>query len=493
MGSEDRKALVVGAGFGGMASASLLAKDGYDVTLVEKNGQPGGRARVYRDRGFVYDMGPSWYLMPEVFEDFFKVFDKKPSDFYDLKRLDPHYRVFFEGGRDITISADLEKNIALFERTSPGSGKGLKEYLDSAEYQYKIAMEQFIYKEYKSVLDFMNRRVVFEGTKLHIFENLDRYVKRFVKDPDLAKILQYTIVFLGGTPKNSPAMYALMAHVDFNLGVWYPMGGMGMLSRGFYDLAVSQGVEFRFDEPVKRIIVKNGRAAGVKTHKGDLMGDLVVVNADYPHSEMQLLEKKQRTYDERYWKKKAIAPSCILFYLGLDKRLKGPTHHNLFLSSSWDEHFRTIFDKPGWPENPSYYVSCPSKTDPSVAPEGCENLFFLVPVAPGLEDTDEVRNRYFDTILAHFEDLIGEDIRGSIISKRIYSHRDFASDYNAYKGTALGFAHTLRQTAVFRPAHASKKVKGLYYTGHYNHPGIGVPMVIISSQILGDTIKEDMS
>ncbi|MDG6224719.1 MAG: phytoene desaturase family protein [Candidatus Thermoplasmatota archaeon] len=485
-----KEVVVIGAGFGGMAAAGLLARKGFDVTVLEKNSQPGGRGQVWKKDGFLYDMGPSWYLMPEVFERFFSHFGRKPEELYTLQRLDPHYRVFFGSGKKMDVLSDLKDNYKLFESMEKGGSDGLKRYLESASYQYKVAMEQFIYKEYRTIFDFMNRKLVFEGTKLHIFESLDRYAKRFIKDKDLRKILEYNIVFLGGTPNDSPALYALMSHVDFNLGVWYPMGGFGELARAFMNVAKDAGVKFVFDAPAERILVENGKASGVRAKGRNYRADSVVVNADYAWAEMNLLDENSRTYNERYWKKKAIAPSCLLMYIGLDKRMEGLNHHNLFLSSNWDEHFDTIFKRPRWPDDPSYYVCCPSKTDPSVAPEGCENLFFLVPVAPGLADDEQIRDKYYDKILTHLEKLTGERIREHVIVKRIFAHSDFTSEYNAYKGTALGLAHTLMQTAVFRPSHYSKKVKGLYYTGHYTHPGIGVPMVVISSEILAEEIAK---
>ncbi len=480
--------IVIGAGFGGMSSAALLAKKGYDVTLVEKNSQPGGRAIVWEEKGFVYDMGPSWYLMPEVFERFFAEFGKKVTDYYKLKRLDPNYRVFFQGKDRVDISADLERNKKLFDSMEEGGGKKLEEYLRSASYQYDIAMGQFIYKDYRSMFDFLNKKLIFEGTKLHIFESLDGYAKRFISNPDLRKVLEYTIVFLGGTPYDSPAMYALMSHVDFNLGVFYPMGGMGELAKGFHRLCLEQGVHFRFDEEVRKIDVEDGRVKGVTTDKGHIPAKKVVSCSDYPHTETELLEKQDRSYPEKYWSKRAIAPSAILMYLGFDKRIENLLHHNLYLSGDWDQHFETIFKRPSWPDNPSYYICCPSKTDPTVAPKDGENIFILVPVAAGLKDTDVIRERYFEWVMSHLEHLTGERLREHLVVKRLFSHRDFSSYYNAYKGTALGLAHTLRQTAVFRPAMRSKRVKGLYYSGQYTHPGIGVPMVVIGSQILAKDV-----
>jgi phytoene desaturase len=480
--------VVIGAGFGGMSSAALLAKKGYDVTVIEKNSQPGGRAIVWGEKGFVFDMGPSWYLMPEVFERFFSEFGKKVPDYYKLKRLDPNYRVFFSKDNVVDVGADVAKIKKLFDSMEEGGGKKLEEYLRSASYQYEIAMDQFIYKDYRSMFDFLNRKVVFEGTKLHIFDSLDGYAKRFITNADLRKILEYTIVFLGGTPHDSPAMYALMSHVDFNGGVFYPMGGMGELARAFHRLCTEQGVKFRFDEEVKRIDVEGGRVKGVTTAKGKVPAGKVIANSDYPHTETKLLDEKYRSYPEKYWSKRAIAPSAILMYLGFDKRIKNLLHHNLYLSKDWDPHFETIFKKPSWPDNPSYYICCTSKTDPSVAPEGSENIFILIPVAAGLEDTDEVRERYFKWVMDHMESLTGESLKEHLVVKRLFSHRDFSSYYNAYKGTALGLAHTLRQTAIFRPAMRSKKVKGLYYSGQYTHPGIGVPMVIIASHILAKDV-----
>lgn len=480
--------IIVGSGFSGLATAALLAKQRFKVTVVEKNEQPGGRASVWIEGGFTFDMGPSWYLMPDVFERFFSEFNKKPEDLMDLIRLDPSYRVFFGPGDSLDISADLNRNLATFDEMEENGAEKMKKYLESAKYQYDVAMNQFIYKDYVHLTDFFNRKLVMEGTKLHIFDKLDHYAQRFFENPRIRKILEYNIVFLGGTPYNTPALYALMSHVDFNLGVWYPKGGIGKLVDVIYNLGLSQGVSFRFNEAVNKIEVEGKTAKRVVTDKDTLDADIVVVNADYAYAETNLLPEKSQTYPQKYWDGKSIAPSALLFFLGLNRKVENLIHHNLYFHPKWEKHFDTIFKKPSWPDEPSYYVSCTSKTDSSVAPIDGENIFILVPVAPNLEDNEKIREQYYNKILAHLENLIGENIKDAVVVKRIFAHNDFSHRYNAYQGTALGFAHTLRQTAIFRPRHKSKKVKNLYYTGHYTHPGIGVPMVIISSQILSEEI-----
>jgi phytoene desaturase len=407
----------------------------------------------------------------------------------DLVRLDPSYRVFFDKDDFVDISTNIEKNLNLFEDMEPGAKEKMKEYLKLSEYEYEIAMRDFIYKDYRHLTDFFKPKLIVEGTKLHMFQKLDDFAQRFFKSEKIRKILEYTIVFLGGSPYDSPALYSLMSHVDFNMGVWFPKGGMGKLAEVMKKIAEEQGVEFVFNEPVEKILVKDGKTVGVKTSKKTYNADLVVVNADYAWAEMNLLDKKYRSFSDKYWEKRKIAPSAYLLFIGLDKPIKRFIHHNLYFHPNWVNHFDDIFKNPKWPNDFSYYVSCISKTDKSTAIKGGENVFVLIPVAPGLNDTDKIREEYFDKTIKHMELLAGENIRDHIIVKRIFAHNDFSNRYNAFKGTALGLAHTLRQTAIFRPKHESKKVKNLFYTGHYNHPGIGVPMVIISSQIISDIIK----
>lgn len=484
-----KKVIVIGAGFAGLSTAALLAKKGFDVTVFEKNSQPGGRAGLIESKGFKFDMGPSWYLMPDVFERFFDLFNKKPEDYFTLQKLDPSYRIFFGQDEVVDIRSDLEANKKLFGRLEEGGDKKFMEYLDLSEYQYDISMKNFVYRDYRRFRDFADRKFMVEGVKLHVFDSIDKYVRRFFSDDRARKILQYNIVFLGGTPKTTPAMYSIMAHIDFNMGVWYPEGGLNAVAKGIYELGKSLGVKYIFDAPVEKIHVEDGKAKSVTTSSGEHEADIIVSNADYHFTETRLLDKEYQSYSKRYWEKRTVAPSGFIMYLGIDKKLPKLEHHNLFLDNDWEKHFDSIFENPDWPESPSYYVCAPSKTDSNVAPEGCENLFVLVPVASGLPDTPEIREKYEEKTLKHLESLVGENIRDHIITKQIFAHNDFKKLFNSYKGTALGLSHTLMQTAILRPHNQSKKVENLYYTGQYIHPGIGVPMALIASEIVSDKIE----
>jgi phytoene desaturase len=485
---QKQRVVVIGAGFGGLSAAAYLARAGYDVTVVEKNEQAGGRARVWREQGFAFDMGPSWYMMPEVFEKFFAAFGKKPSDYYELKRLDPSYRIYFAPNDVVDISTDVAKNIALFESIEPGAGEKLKDYLKQAEYQYKVSMGEFIYKNFTSIFDFFNKRMLTEGRKLHVFESLDRFTRRYFTSERLRRILQYSMVFLGGAPNNTPAIYSVINHADFNLGIWYPIGGIGAVVAAMQSLCEELGVKFVFNADVTSLSFNGNAITGVKTATQEFPADIVVGNGDYHFIETALLPEKLQTYPERYWQKRVLAPSAFMVYLGINKRLPNLKHHTLLLDQDWMKHFNDIFDKPAWPEHPSYYLCCPSQTDATVAPEGCENLFILVPVASGLTETPERQEAYYNQIMEHVEQYVGESVRPHVVVKRIFSVENFAKDYHAYKGSALGLSHTLFQTAYFRPRMQSKKVKNLFYTGQITQPGIGVPMTIISGQIVSETV-----
>jgi phytoene desaturase len=485
LAEQGKRVVVIGGGFGGLGTACLLAREGYDVTLLEKNDQLGGRASVLRDGGFRWDMGPSWYLMPDVFEQFFEQLGEKVEDHLKLRRLLPSYRIFFEDGDVVDMTGDLAVDAATFERYEPGAAERLREYLRLSEYQYGIAMRDFVPKNYDSYRDFFTRQALLEGPKLHVLESMDKYVARFFTHPKLRKIVQYTLVFLGSSPYSTPALYNIMSHVDFNMGVWYPEGGIHELVRVLAGIAKRYGTEVRCNSPVERILVRNGRVAGVRTAEGEIEADVVVSNADMHHTETQLLEPRYRTYGERYWRKRTLAPSAFIIYLGLDTRVPHLEHHNLYFCEDWRENFARIFDRPAYPENPSLYICCPSKTDPTVAPPGHENLFVLVPIAPGLEDTPETRERYAEHILNLVaEKLDVPQLREHVVRQHIFSINDFASRYNSYRGSALGLAHTMRQSAIWRPSNRSKKVRGLYHVGASTNPGIGMPMCLISAQLV---------
>lgn len=487
------KAIVVGSGFGGLAVAALLAKDGAQVEVIEKNEQHGGRASTYSNKGFNFDMGPSWYLMPDVFEGFYAEFGKRPRDFFNLRRLDPAYRIWFDGKKQVDISADLEKNYDLFDTLEKDGADKLKKYLDSSREKYDLAIKELLYRDYTKLSDFLDRKLLKQGRSLNIFQNLDSFVNKHFDSDEAKKIVEYSIGFLGGSPKNTPAFYHIMSHIDFNLGVWYPDGGMRAVADSVRKLAEENGAQLTFDEPVKSIDVEGKVAKGVTTQKGVRRGDVVVVNADYAHSELELLAKEHRTYDERYWEKKVLAPSAFVAYVGVDRKVESLAHHNLFLDKDWSTSFDQLFDSrsAAWPKTPSYYVNVPSKTDTTAAPKGCESLFVLAPLAPGLQDSSDLREKFYNQVMDNLETVLGENLRGGVLFKRIFALNDFRSRYNAYKGTALGLTHTLRQTALFRPAHRSKRVRNLYYTGQYTHPGIGVPMTLISSQIVSRAIRKD--
>ena len=482
-------AVIIGAGYSGLAAAALLARKGWEVTVCEKNAQCGGRARTYSDSGFLFDMGPSWYLMPEAFDHLFARLGTTPRECFQLKRLDPSYRIFTPD-RSLDVHPDLKDNAASFDSLERGGFRKVEAYLQRAERQYRISVDHFLYRPYPHVLSMVRPAFLLKGMRLGLLHNVEQLASRSFESDLLRKIMGYTMVFIGGSPDKTPGFYSLMSYIDLRLNVWYPPGGMSVPARALEKIGKDSGVRFLYGQPVQAILAKRGRAVGIRTAEGELCADIVVSNADYHHTEQALLPRELRTYSQRYWATRTVSPSGFIAYLGISKKLDQLLHHNLYFHDRWHEHFRTIFDQPAWPERFSYYVCAPSRTDAAVAPSGHENLFVLVPVAPGLEDTDAVRERFFDRVLDHFEDLIGESVRSHLVVKRIFSHRDFISGYHALQGSAFGLAHTLRQTAAFRPAQRSRKVTNLYFTGQYTHPGVGLPMTLISAEVLADLIQE---
>lgn len=486
----EKKVIVIGSGFAGLAAATTLSAEGYEVTILEKNDIPGGRARQFTAEGFTFDMGPSWYWMPDVFEAYFQRFGKKVADYYDLVRLDPSYQIFFGQDNVMGVPAQRSALKALFEHYEPGSSKNLEQFLNEAAYKYKVGMQEFVQKPGHSIWEFADLRVLKSMFRLQMFQSMSSHVKGLFKHDQLRQMLEFPVLFLGATPENTPAMYSLMNHADLVLGTWYPMGGMHKIVEGMVLLAKEQGVKLHTGEEVQHIQVVNGEAKAVVTSKGTYSADVVVGAADYHHVEQELLAPEWRQYDEAYWDKRTMAPSSLLFYLGVNKRLKGLHHHNLFFDEDFSTHAVEIYDHPQWPSKPLFYVCAPSVTDPSIAPEGQENLFVLIPTAPNLEDTEATREKYYDIVMTRLEKLTGQEVRNAVVYKRSYAHRDFISDYHAYKGNAYGLANTLMQTAFLKPKLRSKKLKNLYYAGQLTTPGPGVPPSLISGQVVAAEIAQ---
>lgn len=489
----SQRVIVIGAGFAGLAAATSLADKGYDVTILEKNDQPGGRARVFRADGYTFDMGPSWYWMPDVFETYFARFGKKPSDYYDLVRLDPSYSVVFSANEAVDLPAGLENLEALFERMEPGSGPRLRAFLEQASYKYEVGINQFVWKPSRSITEFLSPKLLYDVTRLDVFQSFARHARKFFHNPRLLEIVEFPVLFLGATPQNTPAMYSLMNYAEMVGGTWYPMGGMHEIVRAMVSLAEEKGVKLLLNQTAQKIDVANGRAQRVVTQESIFEADVVVAGADYNHVETRLVDARYRNYDDTYWQQRVMAPSSLLFYVGVGKRVPRLQHHNLFFDEDFTLHAREIYDTPRWPTKPLFYASAPSKTDPSVAPEGCENLFLLIPVATDLTDDDATRERYFHQIMDRLEAYVGEDVRSYITYKRSYAHRDFKSDYNAFRGNAYGLANTLRQTALLKPALKNKRVNNLFYTGQLTVPGPGVPPSLISGLVVADEVAKEFA
>ena len=485
--------IVIGAGFAGISAATSLAHKGYRVTVLEKNSMAGGRARVFHAEGFKFDMGPSWYWMPDVFETYFQQFGKQPSDYYDLVRLDPSYRVYWGEGEYWDIPSRMKGIEDLLESVEPGAGARLQEFLAEASYKYEVGINDLVYKPGRRLTEFADWRVVKGVFKLHLFQSFAKYVRKYFSDPRILSLIEFPVLFLGAKPKDTPALYSLMNYADMELGTWYPPGGMHEIVKGMQTLAEEKGVQFVFDSEVKEIQVNDRSAKRVVTQDGRTFeADIVVGGGDYHHIEQHLLPRDYRTYDEDYWKGRTMAPSCLLFYLGVNKRLKNLLHHNLFFDEDFDNHAVEIYDNPMWPTNPLFYACVPSVTDPGVAPEGMENLFLLMPVAPGLENDDEAtRERYYDMLMTRLEKVTGQNVRDHVIYKRSYAHSDFVEDYHAFRGNAYGLANTLKQTAILKPSLKSREIHNLYYTGQLTVPGPGVPPSLISGTVVAREIEKE--
>ncbi len=483
----SKKIAVIGSGFSSLSAACYLAQAGNEVTIFEKNSTVGGRARRLVKDGFTFDIGPSWYWMPDIFERFFADFGKKPSDYYQLDKLSPAYSVVFENQK-ILIADNLPDIKKTFEDIEPGSAKKLQEFMDVASENYDIAIKKLVYRPGESPLELVTPQTV---TKLGAFvSNVSRDVRKMFTDPKLISILEFPVLFLGATPSNTPSFYNFMNHADFGLGTWHPKGGMYEVILGMKKLAEDLGVVIKTNSPITKILVNdNNDAEGLMLDDQKFMFDVVLSGADYHHSET-LLEEKHRQYSEKYWDKKTFAPSSLIFYVGFDKKLKNIEHHNLFFDTNFEKHADEIYEHPKWPEDPLFYANFTSVTDSSTAPEGCENGFFLIPLAPGLEDTPELREKYFKIIMKRFEERTDQKVMSNIICKESFCVNDFKSEYNSYKGNAYGMANTLLQTAFLRPNLRSRKVKNLFFTGQLTVPGPGVPPSLISGKLAAQLITK---
>ena len=476
---------LIGSGFSSLSASCYLAKTGYDVTIFEKNKTIGGRARQLKKEGFTFDIGPTWYWMPDVFERFFSDFNKKPSDYYTLEKLNPAYSVYFGKDDYITIEDTLNKISIAFEKEEPGSSKKLNKFIDNAKSNYDIAIKDLVYNPGVSPLELVTPATIKKINQF--FSNIKRDVRKEFKNDRLVKILEFPVLFLGAKPSDTPSFYSFMNYADFALGTFHPKKGMYQVILAIESLAKELGVKIKTEAPVENIIVKDGVAKGVISKGQEYLSDIVVSGADYHHPET-LIDQKYRQYSENYWNKKTFAPSSLLFYVGIDKKLINVNHHTLFFDVDFDVHAADIYDAPKWPENPLFYASFPSKTDASTAPEGKEAGIFLIPLAPGLEDTETLRETYFNKIMTRFENLTSQSVKKHIIFKEAFCLNDFIKDYNSYKGNAYGMANTLLQTAFLRPKLKSKKVSHLFFTGQLTVPGPGVPPSLISGKLVADLV-----
>ncbi|WP_035667668.1 NAD(P)/FAD-dependent oxidoreductase [Flavobacterium sp. 83] len=482
-----RKITIIGSGFSALAASCYLAKSGHEVTVFEKNATIGGRARQLKKEGFTFDMGPSWYWMPDVFDRFFADFDKKTTDYYELIKLSPAYRVYYGVDDFITIADNLPDIIFAFEAIEKGSGKILNEFMAEAKSNYDIAIKDLVYRPGVSPLEL----VTVETAKKvgQFFSNISKDVRKKFKNERLIQILEFPVLFLGAKPSDTPSFYSFMNYADFGLGTWHPKTGMFDVVRAMESLARELGVTFYTNSNIEKIIVENKTAKAIVVNGEIIASDLILSGADYHHTET-LLDKEHRAYSEKYWDSRVFAPSSLLFYIGFNKKIENISHHALFFDVDFYQHARDIYDEPQWPKEPLFYANFPSLTDKTAAPEGMETGFFLVPLAPGITDTEELREEYFNKIMDRFEALTQQSVKNNIIFNQSFCKNDFVSEYNSYKGNAYGMANTLLQTAFLRPKLKSKKVKNLYFTGQLTVPGPGVPPALISGKLVSELINK---
>jgi len=483
----EKNIVIIGSGFSSLAAACYLAKAGNKVSIYEKNSTVGGRARQLKKDGFTFDIGPTWYWMPDVFERFFADFDKNPCDYYELKKLAPAYQVYFGVNDFVTIADNLPEIIQTFESIEKGSGKILQDFMAVAKSNYDIAIKDLVYNPGVSPFELVTLQTAAKVGQF--FSNISKEVRKRFKNKKLIQILEFPVLFLGAKPSDTPSFYSFMNFADFGLGTWHPKNGMYSVVLAMEKLARELGVNIHTNRNISKIVVENGKAVGIKIDSEIIAADVVLSGADYHHTET-LLDLKDRKYSEKYWESRTFAPSSLLFYVGFDKKVENVQHHTLFFDVEFDAHAKDIYDDPKWPEKPLFYASFPSKTDENAAPENCEAAIFLIPIAPGIEDTPELREAYFEKILIRLENLTQQKLRESLIFKESFCVNDFVREYNSYKGNAYGMANTLLQTAFLRPKLKSPKVRSLYFTGQLTVPGPGVPPALISGKLAAELIEK---
>ena len=489
----SKSVIVIGSGFAGLSAASFMAKEGWNVTVIEKNPTPGGRARQLKENGFTFDMGPAWYWMPGVFEKFFEKFGKKISDYYLVQRLDPSYRIYWDKGYT-NVPADFDQLKKMFESIEPGSAIQLEKYLKEASKKYQTGIKKLVYKPGRSFTEFLDWDILKGIFQLDIFTSIKKHIQKYFSNPKLRQLMEFPVLFLGALPENTPALYSLMNYADIKGGTWYPKGGMYAVVEAIYKLAIELGVQFHFGEEAREIVIQNGVAKKLVTSKKIYDADTIISGADYHFTETCLLPEAYRSYSKSYWDKKILAPSCLLYFTGLNKKLENIAHHSLFFDTPFDLHAKEIYKNPQWPGDPMFYAGVSSVTDPATAPPGYENLVLLVPVASGLQgDTEELREKYFQMIVKRMEKYTDQTIADSVVYKKTFSVSDFVHDYNSFRGNAYGLANTLRQTAIFKPSCKSKKVKNLFYTGQMTVPGPGVPPCLISGEVVANEVIKEFS
>jgi len=487
------KIAVIGSGFSGLSAAAYLSAAGHEVHVFEKNPTIGGRARQLRtSNGYVFDMGPSWYWMPDIFERFFNDFGHTTKDFYSLQLLDPAFDVVF-GEQTRSIPHDFVELGKLFESIEKGSAQRLTAFMEEAQFKYEMGMQNLVYMPGLSVSEFADMELIKGAVRLQVFSSFSKHIRKFFTHPQLLALMEFPVLFLGAMPQDTPALYSLMNYAGLKLGTWYPHGGFGKVIEAIAKIAEERGAKIEVNAPVEEILVENGLATGLRVKGQNLSFAGIIAGADYHHVESRLLPTAYRNYDEKYWDKKTFAPSCLIYYLGIKKRLAHIRHHSLFFEEDLLLHSQEIYKTPQWPTKPLFYVCCPSQSDASVAPEGHENLFLLMPLAPGLPDSEEQREKYFDVMMDRLQKHLGEEIISHIDYKKSYCVQDFVADYHSYKGNAYGLANTLMQTALLKPKIRNKKIKNLFYTGQLTVPGPGVPPALISGKIAANQLIKTLN